>query len=109
MLELTEESGTPPNSDKDARIYRLDMRCCLGSTLLYFWKHLDIVRRIEFKNAFPQLRELKKKNWPAISSWFVLVEVIKFDNDPGLGMAKKYTKKRDARTKLLFCSLVQEP
>ena len=25
MLELTEESGTLPNSDKDARIYRLDV------------------------------------------------------------------------------------
>ena len=61
MLELTEESGTPPNSDKYARIYRLDMRCCLGSTLLYFCKHLDVVRHIEFKNAFPQIRSRERK------------------------------------------------
>ena len=27
----------------------------------YFWKHLDIVRHIEFKNAFPQIRSLERK------------------------------------------------
>ena len=37
------------------------MSCCLGSTPFYFWKHLDIVRHIEFKNAFPQIRSRERK------------------------------------------------
>ena len=36
------------------------MSCCLGSTPFYFWKHLDIVRHIEFKNAFPQIRSRER-------------------------------------------------
>ena len=32
--------------------------CC---TPFYFWKHLDIVRHIEFKNAFPQIRSRERK------------------------------------------------
>ena len=30
-------------------------------TPFYFWKHLDIVRHIEFKNAFPQIRSRERK------------------------------------------------
>ena len=37
------------------------MSCCLGSTPFDFWKHLDIVRHIEFKNAFPQIRSRERK------------------------------------------------
>ena len=35
--------------------------CCLGSTPFYFWKHLHIVRQIEFKNAFPKSRSRERK------------------------------------------------
>ena len=52
------------------------MSCCLGSSPFYFWKHLDIVRHIEFKNAFPQIRSRERK--------FEQRLVIKYDNDPGL-------------------------
>ena len=37
------------------------MSCCLGSTPFYFWKHLHIVRHIEFKNAFPKFRSRERK------------------------------------------------
>ena len=37
------------------------MSCCLGSSPFCFWKHLDIVRHIEFKNAFPQIRSRERK------------------------------------------------
>ena len=65
------------------------MSCCLGRAPFDFWKHLDI------------------------GSWFVFVEVIKFDNDPGLvarrcelyfRVAKKYFKnKRSEWVKFCFC------
>ena len=37
------------------------MSCCLGSTPFYFWKHLHVVRHIEFKNAFPTIRSRERK------------------------------------------------
>ena len=37
------------------------MSYCLGSSPFCFWKHLDIVRHIEFKNAFLQIRSLERK------------------------------------------------
>ena len=37
------------------------MSCCLGNTPFYFWKHLDIARHIELKNAFPQIRSRERK------------------------------------------------
>ena len=37
------------------------MSCCLGKTPFYFWKHLDIVRHVEFKNAFSQIRSRERK------------------------------------------------
>ena len=37
------------------------MSCCLGSTPFWFWKHLDIIRQIEFNNAFPQIRSRERK------------------------------------------------
>ena len=60
------------------------MSCCLSSTPFYFWEHLDIVRYIEFKIAFPQIRSRERKFKQRLARSFFLVEVIKFDNDPGL-------------------------
>ena len=45
------------------------MSCCLSSTPFYFWKHLDIVRHIEFNNAFPQIRSREQKFY---SDWLVV-------------------------------------
>ena len=46
------------------------MSCCSGSSPIYFWKHLDIVRHIEFKNAFPQIRSREHENLN--SNWLVV-------------------------------------